>query len=86
MLPDGKFLEKVEWRSGEGGTAPDPKVPKDKVAAKLVRLAGMWRKGSLEKLLESAVHCSFIVRKCSQVKKQILRARVSKWVVGGVFG
>lgn len=55
MLPDGdgEFLEKVEWRSGEGGTAPDPKVAKDKVAAKLVRLAGMWRKGSLEKLLES---------------------------------
>lgn len=49
------------WRSGEGEVAPDPKVGKGRVAAECVRLAEMWKKGSLEKLLESAAQCSFIV-------------------------
>ena len=51
------------------------------MAAEHVLLAEMWRKGSWEKPLESAVQCNFLVQQCSQIRKPILRARVSKWGV-----
>lgn len=54
------------WKRCEGEIAPDSEVLKGKVATKFVRLAEMWRKGSLEKLLESAVPCSFTI--CTEMQ------------------